>query len=75
VHVKLLQVPWWSPGARELFSEMTPIFKNASISLDDLEGPMREYAEEHGQLNQPRRALIGSYFGSKMLLATPLLKW
>jgi hypothetical protein len=54
---------------------MTPIFKNADITLDDLEGEMHDYAEEHGLLNQPRRALIGSYFGKKMLIATPLLKW
>ena len=26
-------------------------------------------------MSQPRRSLIGSYFGEKILLATPLLKW
>ena len=24
---------------------------------------------------QPRRSLIGSYYGEKILLATPLLQW
>ena len=36
---------------------------------------MRTYAEENKLLSQPRRTLIGSYHGKKILLATPLLKW
>ena len=36
---------------------------------------MRKLAEERGYLPKPRRCLIGSYFGNKILLATPLLKW
>ena len=26
-------------------------------------------------MSHPRRSLIGSYFGGKILLATPLIKW
>ena len=36
---------------------------------------MKAYAEEHGIMAQPRRSLIGSMKGDKILLATPLLKW
>ena len=36
---------------------------------------MKSYAEENKIVSQPRRSLIGSYFGEKILLATPLLKW
>ena len=36
---------------------------------------MRTYAEENDVMKQPRRSLIGSMFGEKILLATPLLKW
>ena len=36
---------------------------------------MKEYADEHKALNQPRRSLVGSYFGKQLLFATPLLKW
>ena len=36
---------------------------------------MKAYAEEHNIMAQPRRSLIGSMKGEKILLATPLLKW
>ena len=36
---------------------------------------MRQYAEEHDIMSTPRRMLIGSYRGDKILLATPLLRW
>ena len=60
---------------RERFSEMCPIFKNTNISRDDIGDFMRTYAEENDVMKQPRRSLIGSMFGEKILLATPLLKW
>ena len=60
---------------RKHFSEMAPIFKNIKISLDDIGEMMREYAAENKLMSQPRRSLIGSYIGKKVLLATPLLKW
>ena len=34
-----------------------------------------KYAEENDVMKQARRSLIGSMFGEKILLATPLLKW
>ena len=54
---------------------MCPIFKNTNISRDDIGDFMRTYAEENDVMKQHRRSLIGSMFGEKILLATPLLKW
>ena len=60
---------------KEKFSEMCPIFKNTEISREDIGEYMKAYAEEHKIMAQPRRSLIGSMKGDKVLLATPLLKW
>ncbi len=51
---------------------MQPIFKNATVTRDDIGPFMREYAEENDIISTPRR---GSYHGDKILLATPLLQW
>ena len=60
---------------RAHFTEMQPIFKNATVTLDDIGPYMRQYAEENDIMSTPRRMLIGSYRGEKILLATPLLRW
>jgi hypothetical protein len=60
---------------KEKFSEMCPIFKNIEISRDDIGDYMKGFAEEHNIMPRPRRSLIGSLKGDKILLATPLLKW
>ena len=57
------------------FSEMCPIFKNTEISREDIGEFMKSYAEENNIMKQPRRSLIGSMVGKKIMLATPLLKW
>ena len=67
-----IEVP---PELREHFAEMPPIFKNVNISREDIGEHMREFAEAHNLMSQPRRSLIGSYFGTKILLTTPLLQW
>ena len=54
---------------------MQPVFKNASITRDDIGPLMRQYAEEHDILTKPRVMLVGSFRGFKILLATPLLRW
>ena len=36
---------------------------------------MKSFAEEHNIMAQPRRTLIRTMKGEKILLATPLLKW
>ena len=63
------------PELRPYFSEMQPIFKNTTVTRDDIGPFMRNYAEENDIMSTPRRMLIGSYRGEKILLATPLLRW
>ena len=60
---------------RAHFAEMQPIFKNATVTRDDIGPFMREYAEENDIMSTPHRMLVGSYHGKKILLATPLLQW
>ena len=57
------------------FAEMCPIFKNIEISREDIGQHMQTFAEEENIMSQPRRSLVGSYFGEKTLLASPLIKW
>ena len=59
---------------REHFAEMLPIFKNALVTRDNIGPHMREYAKEYNIPKKPRRMLVGSYRGDKILLATPLLR-
>ena len=60
---------------RAHFAEMQPIFKNTTVTRDDIGPFMRQYAEEHNIMSTPRRMLVGSYRGEKILLTTPLLRW
>ena len=60
---------------RAHFAEMQPIFKNATVTRDDIGPFMREYAEENDIMSTPRRMLVGSYHVENILLATPLLQW
>ena len=57
------------------FAEMQPIFKNTTVTRDDIGPFMRQYAEENDIMSTPRRMLVGSFHGIKLLLATPLLRW
>ena len=57
------------------FSEMPPIFKNAYVSKGDIGEHMKQYCDDYRLLSQPRRTLIGSFFGKGILLTSPLLKW
>ena len=56
-------------------TEMSPVFKNVEVSRDDIGDHMRQYAVEHDIMSQSRKSLIGSMFGSKIMVITPLLKW
>ena len=60
---------------REKFSDLPPIFKNTTISRDDIGPHMKEHCIANHLLTQPRRSLISSYHAQGILLATPLLKW
>ena len=57
------------------FPEMQLVFKNASVTRDDIGPFMRHYAEEHDILTKPRVMFVGRFRGVKILLATPLLRW
>ena len=57
------------------FSEMPPVFKNTEISREDIGPFMKAFAEDNNIMPKPRRSLIGSFFATKIMLATPLLKW
>ena len=59
---------------RSYFEEMTPIFKNTEVQLEDIGEFMEKFAHDHKISQAPRRLLIGSYFGEKICLATPLVK-
>ena len=58
----------------EHFAEMQPVYKNIRLIREDLGPFMRRYAEEHNIMSTPRRMLVGSYRGDKIMLATPLLR-
>ena len=60
---------------KDHFAEMQPIFKNTTVTRDDIGPFMRQYAVDHDIMSTPRRILVGSYRGDKILLATPLLQW
>ena len=62
-------------GLQDHFAEMQPIFKNTTVTRNDIGPFMRDYAEEHDVMSAPRRMLVGSYRGDKILLSTPLLQW
>jgi hypothetical protein len=65
-------VPEW---LKDKFSEMPPIFKNTNVTLDDIGDHMRKFAEDHNLMKRPRKMTIGSLFGEKIMIITPLLKW
>jgi hypothetical protein len=60
---------------REYFSEMQPIFKNTNVSKEDVGDTMLAFVEGKKAMNTPRRALIGSYEGKKMMMISPLAQW
>ncbi|GMF15815.1 unnamed protein product [Phytophthora lilii] len=64
---------------KEYFSEMTPILKNIEIDCnnENVIGTHRyEFNQSRGAARaKPARKLIGSYFGEKILIYAPLLKW
>lgn len=60
---------------RDVFSEFQPIAKHAYMGRGDIGPHMRKFAEENDLLKKPTRTLLCSYFGKRMLFATPLLRW
>ncbi|XP_078487846.1 uncharacterized protein LOC113475635 isoform X1 [Ciona intestinalis] len=60
---------------KKRFAHYPPIFKNHMVSRDDIGQHMKEFAEANHIMRQPRRSLIGSFYGNKIFLTTPILKW
>lgn len=54
---------------------MPPIFKNADVTVDDIGDFMRNHLKESNTEFKKKRYLIGSMFGIKILLITPLLQF
>ncbi|GMF22815.1 unnamed protein product [Phytophthora lilii] len=64
---------------KQYFGEMTPIFKNVLIDCTN-ESVIGKHMFDHNEARKqsrakPARKLIGSFFGEKILIYTPLLKW
>lgn len=60
---------------KNIFAEFQPIAKHAYLSRSDIGEHMKSYCEKHNLLKKPTKTLLCSYFGKKMLFATPLLQW
>ncbi|XP_063687079.1 uncharacterized protein LOC134820563 [Bolinopsis microptera] len=57
------------------YAEMPPIFKNTTVTADDIGEHMTEFLRSTGKSFKPTRYLIGSMFAEKILIITPLLIW
>ncbi|KAL5262388.1 hypothetical protein ACHWQZ_G007942 [Mnemiopsis leidyi] len=60
---------------KEYFSEMPPIFKNTVVKHEDIGVFMQDFLKERNREFRDTRYLIGSMFGDKILIITPLLLW
>ena len=60
---------------RNYFSELPPIFKNSTISFEDIGQHMQKWCFDHSTNPKKTRKLVGSMWGKKILLYTPLLQW
>ncbi len=60
---------------REYFSEMSPIFCNTYVKMEDMSPSMREHVREEGLSEKPRQLLVGGMKAEKIFLASPLLRW
>ena len=60
---------------KNYFEELTPIFKNTVVKQSDIGDFMQAYLHEDNKIFKDTRYLIGSMFGKKILLITPLLNW
>ena len=56
---------------KDHFAEMQPIFKNTTVTRDDIGPFMRQYDVDHDIMSTPRRMLVGSYRGDKNYLLRP----
>lgn len=57
------------------FQEMCPIFKHATVKLQDIGLHMQNFLKNSNKVFKDRHYLIGSMFATKILIITPLLRW
>ena len=63
---------------REYFEIFQPIIKTCELQFHHLSPTMQAFAKKENIMHESskgRRNLIGSYFGQRMIIITPLLKW
>ena len=60
---------------KSYFEEMPPTFKNVVVKHEDIGSHMQDYLEKAGKSFKNTKYLIGSMFGEKILIITPLLVW
>ena len=60
---------------KDHYSQFPPVFKNVEVSLDDVGAYMKDLCKKSGFLQKPRRTLISSFFGKKVVLTTDQIKW
>lgn len=70
-----VQVPFWDENLRNKMSEFPPIFKNATVRIQDIGETMQNVILNFQSNVTKRRCLISSFFGNRILLPTPVLKW
>ena len=57
------------------FEEFQPIAKHAMLDRNSIGIHMKSFAEANKLLKKPSKTLLCSYYGNRILLATPLLQW
>ena len=69
-----IRLPEFLIDLRARNGSFPPIFKNIDLDRNDLGKKMRDYAEENEILTNPRRTLVSSHYGTRVLLTTPLFQ-
>lgn len=69
-----LRLPEFLQDLRARHANFPPIFKNIDMDRNDLWDKMRDYAEEKEILASPRRTLVSSFYGTRVLLSTSLFQ-
>ena len=59
----------------EYFSEMCPLFGTVNVEMEHIGDHMRTHVENFDLSKKPRRLLVSALRATKVLLATPLLRW
>ena len=71
----------WAPGYEkevspyEYFQEMAPLFCTTDVNMSEIGDHMLQHVQNFNLSNNKRRLLVGGLKASRILLASPLLKW